>query len=151
MKRRRPFCAAFLATLLLALPGGVFSARSCVGDDPIKPVHRICGVVTLEAVERVANAKITVIQGNKEIATQLTKEDGKFSFDQLKAGHYELHVRFETAPFPLVAVTPVVLVHPEPKPRREIAVVLRFGGGCNSISLVDSKKYDAALDQADAE
>ena len=150
MKRARPFFAVFLAALFLALPKAS-PANTCVEVPPIKPVHRICGVVSFDTGVRIANAKVTVFQGTKEIAMQFTKEDGKFSFDQLKAGNYELHVRFEAAPFPLVAVTQVVLVHPEPKARREISVNLRFGGGCNSFSLVDAKKFEAALDAADAE
>ncbi len=158
MKRACRFFAAFLAAVFLALPSGVSSANTCVEVAPIKPVHRICGVVVLSGVVRIANAKVTVLQGGKEIAMQLTKEDGKFCFDQLKAGNYELHVRFEAAPspleatpFPRVADTPVVLVHPDPKSRREIEVGLSFGGGCNSFSLVDAKKFEAALDAADAE
>ncbi len=100
------------------------------GAPSYQPSPPICGVVIFfESGERVANAKVTLLQDSKEIAMQLTKEDGKFSFDQLKAGNYELHVRFESIPFPIVAVTKVVLVHPEPKSKREIAVNMRFGGG----------------------
>jgi hypothetical protein len=151
MKRARLFFARFMAALFLAAPSGVFSARDCVEVPPIKPVHHICGLVLLEGDVRIANAKVTVLKGNKEIAMQVTKEDGKFSFDELKPGSYELHVRYEVAPFPIGAVTQVVLVHPETNSRSEIVVSLVNGGGCSGFSLVDAKKFEAKLNRTDAE
>ena len=43
--------------------------------------------------DRIANAKVTVLTAGKKIAEQQTGDDGKFSFDQLKAANYEIQVR----------------------------------------------------------
>jgi hypothetical protein len=57
---------------------------------PLKPLHRICGVVFFSSGDGIANAKVSVLRADKEIALQTTDHDGKFSFDQLKPGNYEL-------------------------------------------------------------
>lgn len=69
---------------------------------------------------------------------QQTGDDGKFSFDQLKAGNYEIQVRIEAV---RVSATHVVLVHPEVKPKREIAVSM-IPNGCSGFSLVNSKQFE---------
>jgi hypothetical protein len=91
--------------------------------------------------DRIAKAKITVLQAGKEIAAQESDNDGKFSFDRLEAGKYEIRVQVE----PLrVAATEVVLVRPRTKSEREIAVNISLAG-CHSFSLVNSKKFEARL------
>jgi hypothetical protein len=55
--------------------------------EPLKPLHRICGVVFLNSGDRIANATVSVLEGEKEIATNKTDDHGNFSFDQLKPGH----------------------------------------------------------------
>src|SRR5690348_13303576 len=141
MKRVHLIFASLLAPLLFSLPSAISSAATCVGLAPLKPVQRICGVVFFPSGDRVANAKVTVLQAGKEIVTQNTDKDGKFSFNHLEAGNYELRVHVEAVP---VAATGVVLVHPEAKPKREIAVSM-MPQGCSSFSLVNVKKFEAGL------
>jgi hypothetical protein len=141
VKGDRHIFASLPAALLLLLPSPIFSATTCVALPPLKPVHRICGVVFFPSGERIANAKVTVLQGGKEIAVQKTDSDGKFSFDRLKAGSYEIQIQVEAVP---VAATNVLLFHPEAKPTREIAVSM-IPGGCSSFSLVSPKKFEAGL------
>jgi hypothetical protein len=147
MKRVRPLSASLLAALLLLLPSAVCSATTCIGLPPLKPIHRICGLVFLPNGHRIANAKVTVLQAGKEIAMQPTDNDGKFSFDQLKAGNYEIRVFVDAIP---VAAAQIVLVHPEAKPKREIAVSMN-PNGCSNFSLVNPKEFEAALNASDAE
>jgi len=141
MKRVRPGLASLFAMFLLSLSAAISSATTCVPLPPLKPTHRICGVVFFPSGDRIANAKITVLQAGKEIAVQETGKDGKFSFDHLKAGNYEIRVHVEAVP---VAATDVVLIHPEAKPIREIAVSM-MPQGCSSFSLVNPKKFEAGL------
>src|SRR5882762_8992040 len=98
MERVRTVVASFVATILLSLPLVVSSATTCVGMPPLKPIHRICGVVFFPSGDRVHNAKVTVLQGGKEIAVQETRDEGKFSFEHVKAGNYEIQVRVNGVP-----------------------------------------------------
>ncbi len=141
MKRVRSILASLLAALFLSLPSSISSATTCVGLPPLKPVHRICGVVFFPSGDRIANAKVTVLQEGKEIAVQETDRDGRFSFDHLEAGNYQIRVHVEAVP---VAATDVILVRPEAKPKREIAVSM-MPQGCSSFSLVDPKKFEPGL------
>lgn len=84
MMRVRPIYASLLSALLLSLPSTISSATTCVGQPPLKPVHRICGVIFFPRGDRIANAKVTVLQGGKEIAVQGTDNDGKFFFRSFK-------------------------------------------------------------------
>jgi len=127
-----------LAVLLLSLTPAI-SSTTCVRLPPLKPIHRICGVVFFQSGDRVGNAKITVVQGEKEVAAQETKENGEFSFARLKAGKYEIRVDVKTLP---VAAAQVVLVRPEAKPRREIAVNMSLNG-CSTFFLVNPTKFEA--------
>jgi hypothetical protein len=130
-----------LTALLFSLPYAISSATTCVGQPPLKPVHRIWGVVFFPSGDRVANAKVTVLEAGKEIAVQETEKDGNFSFDHLAAGKYEIRVQVEAVP---VAATDVVLVHPQSKPKLKIAVNM-MPQGCSSFSLVNPKKFEAGL------
>jgi hypothetical protein len=148
MERVRTVVASFVATILLSLPLVVSSATTCVGMPPLKPIHRICGVVFFPSGDRVHNAKATVLQGGKEIAVQETRDEGKFSFEQVKAGNYEIQVRVNGVPG--VASTQVVLVYPESRTKREIAVNLSVSGVCSSFSLVNAKEFEAGLNPSDS-
>lgn len=83
-----------------------------------------------------------VLQAGAEIAEQQTGDDGKFSFDQLKAGKYEIQVRVNGLGG---ASTQVVLVQPGVRPKRGIAVNISLSGVCSTFSLVNSKQFEAGL------
>jgi hypothetical protein len=111
---------------------------------PLKLLHRICGVVFFASGDRIAKAKVSVLQAGKEITVQQTGDDGKFSFDELKPGNYELRVAVEAVG---VAGTQIVLIHPEAK-SKEIATKMSLNGVCSSFSLVNSKQFEAGLNQS---
>jgi hypothetical protein len=117
---------------------------------PLKPLHRICGVVFFPSGDRIANATVSVLEGDKEIAAKKTDDDGKFSFDQLKAGHYELRIRVDGVPG--IASTKVVLTRVNIKSKQEIAVniFLRIAN-CSSFSLVDTKKFEVGVNPNNSE
>jgi len=86
LERVRVVFASLLAALLLMLPIRNSSATTCIAQPPLKPIHRISGVVFSPSGDRVARAKVTVLQAGKDVATQDSDNDGKFSFDRLEAG-----------------------------------------------------------------
>jgi hypothetical protein len=141
MNRMHAFFASATIGVLLSLPNVASPATSCVALPPLKPIHRIFGVVFFPSGDRIANAKVTVLQGKKDIATQQTGKDGKFSFEGLKAGNYEIRVRVETLGD---AYSQIVLTRPQNRSKRELAVNMR-PGSCSSISLVGSKQLEAEL------
>jgi len=141
VKRVRAVFASLFLTLFLSLSSAISFATTCVGLPPLKPIHRICGVVFFPSGDRIANAKVTVLQADKEIAVQETNKDAKFSFDHLEAGNYKIRVHVEAVP---LAATDVVLIHSEVKPKREIAVSM-MPQGCSAFSLVNIKKFETGL------
>src|ERR1700722_6415003 len=136
MNTMRTFFGSATMGVLLSLPHVASPATTCVALPPLKPMHRICGVVFFPSGDRIANAKVTVLQRDKEIATQQTGKDGRFSFDGLKAGNYEIRVRVDTLGD---AYSQVVLTRPQSQSKRELAVNMH-PGSCSSISLVGSKQ-----------
>jgi hypothetical protein len=139
MERLRTSLVSVVVGVLLSLPAEALSATTCVALPPLKPMHRICGVVLFPSGDRISNAKVTVLQAGKEIAVQQTDKDGKFSFEQLKAGKYEIRIWVEHIGS---ASSPVVLVHPKAKSNRGLAVNMSLTGVCSSISLVNSKQFE---------
>lgn len=148
--RRVHVLSVFLPVLLLTPPRPVPSATTCVGTEPLKPLHRLCGVVFFPSGDRIAKATVSVLEEDKEIAVKKTDGDGKFSFDQLKAGHYELRISVDGVPG--IAGTKVVLTRPNTKSKQEIAVNIFLGiANCSSFSLVDTKKFEAGLNPSNSE
>lgn len=144
MKPGRNPWALFLAALLLMVPSASLAATTCVGMPPLKTLHRVCGVVFFASGDRIANANVSVLEGDKEIAVQETDDHGKFSFDQLKPGNYELRIRVHGIPG--IAGTRVVLARPNAKSKKEIAVNISVTvANCSSFSLVDAKHFEAGL------
>jgi hypothetical protein len=142
--------SSFLAVALLTFPRPVPSSTTCVGQEPLKPVHRICGVVFFPSGDRIHNANVSVLEGDKEIAIQKTDDNGKFSFDQLRPGNYELRIRVDGVPG--IAATKVVLARPNAKSKKEIAVnIFLTAASCSSFSIVDAKRFEAGLNPSEAE
>ena len=146
MNRMRTFFASATIGVVLSLSTVASPATTCVALPPLKPIHRIFGVVFFPSGDRIANAKVTVLQGEKEIAAQQTGKDGRFSFEGLKAGNYEIRVRVETLGD---AYSRVVLTRPQSQSKRELAVNMH-PGSCSSISLVGSKQLEAELSPSDS-
>jgi hypothetical protein len=142
MKRVQALLGAIVGGFLLLHVNSLSAATTCIASPPLKPVHRICGIVYFSSGDRVTIAKVTVLQAGKEIAEQPTGVDGKFAFDQLKPGNYELRVGIGELPY---VSTQVVLIKPQANPKLEIAVDPGIASPCWGFSLVSSKKFEAGL------
>jgi hypothetical protein len=70
---------------------------------------------------------VAVLKGTTELASLQTGPDGKFSFEHLEAGNYEIRAEAEHYQTTRSAV---VLRNPAKKPKRVLQVVLAFGMGC---------------------
>jgi Carboxypeptidase regulatory-like domain len=136
MERVNPFFASVLVGVLLLLPSATFSATTCVDVPLRKPIHKICGFVYFPSGDRITNAEVTVLQAGNEIALQRTSQDGKFSFEQLRPGKYEIRVRVEHF---VDAHSQVIVVNPKAQPKEELAVSISLSGACSNISLVHTK------------
>jgi hypothetical protein len=119
---------AIISGFILLLPSGFSYATTCIELPPLKPIHRVCGVVIDPLGEPIPNAKVAILKDG---------QDGKFSFEQLEAGHYDIHVEangFKSA------YSSIVLVKPAPKCKLALQVLLEVGMGCSGIREVKSTK-----------
>ncbi len=66
-----------------------------------------------------------------ELASVQTTEDGKFSFEQLEAGNYDIRVQ---ADHYNSAQSPIVLAKPAMKCKRGLQVSLAVGTSCSSVA-----------------
>lgn len=148
MRRGYILGSSFLTVAILTFPRPLPSSTTCVGQELLKPVHRICGVVFFPSGDRIHNANVSVLKGDKEIAIQKTDDNGKFSFDQLKPGNYELRIRVDNVPG--IAATKVVLARPNGKSKKEIAVnIFLTAASCSNFSIVDAKRLEGGLNPSE--
>lgn len=122
---------------ILLLPAGFSYATTCIALPPLKPIHQACGVVIDPLGEPIPNAKVAILKDGRELVALQTRKDGKFSFEQLEVGRYDIQV--EANGFK-PAFSSIVLVKPAPKCKWALQVLLELGMGCSSISEVKSKK-----------
>jgi carboxypeptidase family protein len=127
--------ARLVAGLLLLLPASSPSTTEICKEVHLKPLHCVCGIVINALGEPVARARVTILRDGTGRAAIKTGEDGKFSFDDLKAGNYEVQVQaegFRTFQFP------IVLVKPDSKCKRALEVELTTGypENCTDVHVV---------------
>jgi 3-dehydroquinate synthase class II len=82
--------------------------------------------------EPIPNAKVTILKGVTELASVQTNDDGKFSFEQLEAGNYDIQVQADS--FKSIQSS-IVLVKPVTKCKRTLLVTLAVGMSCSSVGL----------------
>jgi hypothetical protein len=117
---------------LASLVSGDVRADVCVY--PWVQVRQVLGVVVDPDGRPISEAKVAVLKDDVQIAAQQAKYDGRFSFDGLAAGGYELRV--EARGF-MPGGYNLILYKPERSWRRMIRVPLDVGMGCASnITLV---------------
>jgi len=122
MRKRHALFAALIVGLLLVVPVSTSYATDCIVL-PHKPIRlrRVCGIVLNEIEEQIPSAKVTVLKAGRELGAVQTDADGRFSFDRLEAGNYE--VRVEAGGY-LAAQDSVVIVRPATKCKRGLLVSL---------------------------
>jgi hypothetical protein len=121
--------AAFILGFLL-LPGSAICETECIAV-AIKPIHHISGFVIDPSGAVVSDATVTVLDGEREIAKQQTDKDGRFSFEGLKAGNYNILIR---KPGFLAAASAITLATPKEKRKDELGVELDVGMGCSVVT-----------------
>lgn len=137
MKRIRAPLATVFAVVFWWLPAGISYATECLPLPPPKPIQHVCGIIINQLGEPIPNAKVAVLKDGQELVALRTDKDGKFSFEQLEAGSYQIQVHGDGY---LDAYFPVVVVKPTTKCRRVLQVGLAVGMGCSGMSVVKPKK-----------
>jgi len=135
-RRARIALVAVVSIILAPFLGDVSQAAEC-RIAPIKPIHCIRGIVIDPSGLPISNAKVAILKAGTEFVSILTHADGKFSFDRLETGSYEIQVEangFKTAR------SSVAVVAPRSKSKWALQVVLGFGMECDTrIAVVKSK------------
>jgi hypothetical protein len=117
----------WIAGFLMLLSATSSSATTCVVT-PLKPVRHVCGIVINQAGERIPNARLTLLQGKAELVTVVTGADGKFEFEALEVGNYELRALGDDVY--LAVQSPIRIVRPTAKCKQRLQVMLPVGSSC---------------------
>ena len=126
--RARIAVAFMIANILVPFLGGVSQAGEC-RMVPIKPIQCVRGNVIDLSGGRISNARVTILRGETEIVSVRTNADGKFSFERLEPGDYEIQV--EANSFNTLRSL-IVVVASASKCKRALQVVLGFGMECEA-------------------
>jgi hypothetical protein len=105
---------------------------------PIKPIQCVRGAVIDISGARITNAKLTILQGEKQVATMRTSADGKFSFDSLEPGDYVIQVEAKGL---LTLKSSITVLRSSGRCRQALEVVLGLGMECDTrLEVVDAKQ-----------
>jgi carboxypeptidase family protein len=135
VKIGKPLLAIIVGFLLF--PSDISHATECLAPQPLKPIHHVCGLVSDPSGEHVVDAKVTILKDGKEVAAMQSGADGRFAFEELKAGKYDMRV--DAKGF-VTAVSSIVLVKPGAACKKELGVLLGVGMSCSVITLGKRKK-----------
>jgi hypothetical protein len=104
MKRVLKTIASLSAAALLLLPAANANEAVCK-PQKVKKVSRLSVFLINQTGAPEPNVHLRVFDGEQEIAAGVTGNDGKFSFDDLKAGSYQVKIHgdgFQEDAFPIV-------------------------------------------------
>jgi hypothetical protein len=130
MKMTRSSLTRLTVGFLLLLPASASYATTCI-EQPVKPIRQVRGIVIDSTGEPIPNAKVTVLKAGTELVVVKTSADGKFSFERLEAGDYEIRIQADGF---IVAGSSVLLVKPTTKRKSGLQIVLAMGMQCSSIT-----------------
>jgi hypothetical protein len=134
LDRMRIVFAMIMAVGFLLL-SGTSSAEVVCEELRLKPLRCVCGTVINQVGEIVANASVAILKDGKEIASTRTGADGKFSFNDVQTGSYDLDARAHDYN---VFRFPIVVQKSGKKCKQALEIVLNVGGleNCTNISLI---------------
>ena len=134
---RAAFVAVITGVLLLVPTSALPRSEVFCNQKRVKPLRHISGIVIDQSGAPIAGVKVTILEGAKEVAAAHTGGNGKFSFEGLKEGDYEVQTKAEGF---YDFRFPVVLVRPRERWKRALEVVLTTGGEqCSGVRLVKLK------------
>lgn len=128
---RAPISRLIVAAILLLL-ASTSSANICV-IGKIKPLRHVCGIVVDQSAAPIPGAAVEILKDGAEIAVAQTGESGKFSFQPLAAGNYEIVVEasgFRNLRYKIVAAKPQTGCN------KILRIQLALGGECDDMKLV---------------
>jgi hypothetical protein len=136
--------AIFVAGLLLPAASGTLGTSEVICSQArVKPIQRICGIMIDQTGAPVARARVAIREGETELFAVETGNDGKFAFDGLNAGSYDVLVKAE---YFRIFQFPIVLVQPGRRCKRALEVeVVTAGEVCSSVRLVGPKAVERRL------
>jgi hypothetical protein len=117
--------------VLLAMAGGA-SANECVEiPHPKKPLSHVCGVIVDPMGGTIAGAKVQILaeKNDSVLAEVQSGSNGRFSFETLKEGRYQIRVVAEG--FSVFQV-PIRVHNPKAKCKGSLKVTVVVGGPCGS-------------------
>jgi protocatechuate 3,4-dioxygenase beta subunit len=138
--------AAIVAGLLVpATTGVLYGSEVICSQKPVKPVQHICGIVIDQKGSPVAHATVAILKGETELVGVESGKDGRFSFEGLKVGRYDVEAKeegFRTFRFRIVLAQPS-----ERGCKRALEVELTVGGETCSggVRLVKPKEVERRL------
>jgi uncharacterized protein (DUF2141 family) len=104
--RRFRIIAGIPAALLLLQPA--HANEAVCKPQKVKKVSQLCVAVSDQSGAADSNVHLRVFDADKQIAEGVTGSDGKFSFEDLKAGSYQVKVHadgFQDDVFPIVVTS----------------------------------------------
>jgi hypothetical protein len=117
----------FVPLVVLALTAGSVFGTTCVDiAHPKKPLSHVCGIIVDPAKGMVANAKVQILKDDSVVAEAQSDNNGKFSFETLKEGSFQMRVTAEG--FSTFEV-PIRVQNPKAKCKASLKVTLSPGVG----------------------
>jgi Carboxypeptidase regulatory-like domain len=121
-QRFRSNLSLALAALLLS-PHKALTEIICK-EQHLKSVHFLCGSVINQLGQPILNSKVTVLFNGTEQAEVKTGSDGRFVFDSLKKGNYEIRIQADGYQ---VFSFPIALAKPSKQCKRTLQIRLTIG------------------------
>jgi hypothetical protein len=126
------FVRLVVASVLFLSPGSS-SGTICVYKR-LAPLRQVCGVVVTPGADPIPNAKLKILTHGTELASVHTGQNGKFVFDRVDAGVYEIQVDasgFGTARYAIVVAKPGASC------KKMLRIQLPLGIECADVQIVE--------------
>ena len=106
----------------------------------IKPMHRLCGIAINPVGDRVPDATVKVLSGEKEILSLKSDLNGKFSYDGLQEGSYVVLIQADGY---VSQQFPIEIRKPSKRCKRmlEIRLMLAYPYSCTNVRQVKQSRY----------
>lgn len=127
--------ATIVSGILLLVPSKTSASTEICDEIKLKVLHRVCGILINELGEPVVGATVTIFEKDAQLAVVHTNGDGRFSFNELKSGNYELQTQadsYRTFRFAIVVGKP----NHRCKRALEVKLTTGYPENCTGVHLV---------------